>query len=59
MRDPMLNLMKNDIQLFDDLLEKQPEEKRKGYEELRKNKSTVKAYLERIQGTYGDDPAHM
>lgn len=38
MRDPMLNLMINDPALFDELLEKQPADKRKQYEKIRQNK---------------------
>jgi hypothetical protein len=38
MRDPMLNLMINDPVLFDTLLEKQPEEKKRQYKALREKR---------------------
>lgn len=58
MRDPMLNLMMNDPALFDELLEEQPSEKKKQYEKLRKNKSAIKAYHQRLKDTYGDSTSH-
>lgn len=58
MRDPMLNLMINDPALFDELLEHQPEEKKKQYKILREKKSIVRAYYQRLRDTYGDATAH-
>ncbi len=54
MRDPMLNLMINDPVLFNDLLEKQPPEKKKQYQRLREKQSTIKAYYQRLSDTHGD-----
>ncbi|MCB9806918.1 hypothetical protein H6768_03415 [Candidatus Peribacteria bacterium] len=58
MRDPMLNLMINDPALFDELLEHQPEDKKKQYQVLREKKSTVRAYYQRLADTYGDSTSH-
>jgi len=58
MRDPMLNLMINDPILFNDLLEKQPPEKKKQYKRLQEKQSTVKAYYQRLADTHGDSTGH-
>lgn len=58
MKDPMLNLMINDPVLFDELLEHQPPEKKKQYQKLRENRSTIKAYYNRLADTYGDSTSH-
>lgn len=58
MRDPMLNLMINDPALFNDLLEKQPPEKREQYRRLREKQPTIKAYYQRLADTHGDATSH-
>lgn len=57
MRDPMLNLMINEPQTFDEMLEDQPEYKKKEYKRLRENKSVISAYYNRLSETY-DSPTH-
>lgn len=59
MRDPMLNLMVNDPVLFDELLQKQPPEKKREYKILNEKRSVIQAYHKRLKDTYGDDPKHM
>lgn len=58
MRDPMLNLMINDPVLFDDLLEKQPPEKKEQYKRLKEKQPTIKAYYQRLADTHGDATSH-
>lgn len=58
MRDPMLNLMINDPQTFDEMLEDQPEDKKKEYKNLRENRGAISAYYNRLSETY-DSPSHV
>ncbi len=57
MRDPMLNLMVNDPQTFDEMLEDQPDDKKKEYSRLRESRGTIAAYYNRLRETY-DSPSH-
>lgn len=58
MRDPMLNLMINAPETFDEMLEAMPEgQKKKDYQELKKRKRSIRGYFDRLQGTY-DSPSH-
>lgn len=58
MRDPMLNLMINAPETFDEMLEAMPEwQKKRDYEQLNKRKRHIRGYFDRLQGTY-DSPSH-
>lgn len=57
MRDPMLNLMINGPEVFDEMLDDQPPEKRAQYEKIRKHKDVLRAYYDRLAAVY-DSPSH-
>lgn len=57
MRDPMLNLMMNAPDTFDEMLDSLPPEKQEMYRRLRDKKGSIQAYYERMKVTY-DSPKH-
>ena len=58
MRDPMLNLMINAPETFNEMLEAMPEgQKKKDYEQLKSRRRSVQEYFDRFQGTF-DSPSH-
>lgn len=58
MRDPMLNLMMNDPQTFDEMLAEQTEPKKSHYRRLNEKKGVIRAYYNRLKDTY-DSPTHV
>ncbi len=59
MRDPMLNLMINAPETFDEMLEAMPEgQKKKDYQQLKDRRRSIRGYFDRLQGTY-DSPSHV
>lgn len=58
MRDPMLNLMMNAPETFDEMLEAMPEgPKKKNYQELKNRRRSIQGYYDRLKNTY-DSPSH-
>ncbi len=57
MRDPMLNLMINDPQTFDEMLVDQPEPQKTQYKKMRESRGVISAYYNRLSSTY-DSPSH-
>jgi len=58
MRDPMLNLMMNAPETFDEMLEAMPEgQKKRDYEQLKKRRRYIHGYYDRLVNTY-DSPSH-
>lgn len=57
MRDPMLNLMMNAPDTFDEMLDSLPPEKQEMYRRIREKKGSIQAYYERLKDTY-DSPKH-
>ena len=58
MKDPMLNLMMNDSETFDELMQTASPEKKVQYQKLRENKGVVSAYYDRLKDTY-DCASHV
>lgn len=59
MRDPMLNLMVNAPDTFEEMLEAMPEwSKKNEYAELKKRKRHITGYVDRLKSTY-DSPWHV
>jgi hypothetical protein len=57
MRDPMLNLMINAPDTFEEMLKDMPESKRAQYKKLRENKDVIKVYHSRLRDQFWD-PQH-
>lgn len=57
MKDPMLNLMMNAPETFDQLIDSASPDKRKKYNKLREHKWSILAYYDRLKDTY-DSPGH-
>jgi len=57
MKDPMLNLMINAPDTFDEMLEDLPPEKQSMYRRIREKRGSVQAYYDRLKSTY-DSPSH-
>lgn len=58
MKDPMLNLMMNAPETFDEMLTDLPPEKQSMYRRIREKKGSLQAYYDRLKSTY-DSPSHV